>query len=171
MGQNNQSNDTNKEINNANDVEFVKKFSLGFRIAYAVIAWLLLGLQVPTGTSWFISIILYQVPFLIDYLSFKALSTKRLWIKRIEVIYSLVIVGLSFLGCAGLFVIVQNEGNPFIQINAGYIALRGVSISAFSFWIILIVTAWLNVLDYGQFSTKEEDELQETFASNSVAQK
>jgi hypothetical protein len=161
--------DSNNILKNAQEEKFLKKFNLGFRILYAIVAWILLGFQIPLGSSWFISIILYQFPFLIDYLSFKPYDSKRNIIKNIEVIYSLSIIIISFLGCAGVFVIIQNGQDMFIQMNMNFIALRGKSINIFFYWILLLGTVCLNTIDYGQYITQEEKKLDENISKNVIA--
>ncbi|MBY6835793.1 hypothetical protein HYH34_17365, partial [Clostridium botulinum] len=47
---------------------FSDKLSLGFRAIYSIIAWGLLGMSIPIGNSYFISILLFIIPLCMDYI-------------------------------------------------------------------------------------------------------
>lgn len=166
-----------KKVNSSNKLDvsqkenkFFKKFIFIFRIVYAVVAWFLLGLKIPTGSSWFISILLYQIPFLIDYISFTVSDKYSKKIRGIEIAYSLIIIVISFVGCAGAFEVIKDGKVDMLQINSDFVTLKGNSFRVFWCWIVLLITPCLNMVDLGQYTSEEEKELEGSFDKSVVVQ-
>lgn len=110
---------------------------LGFRFAYTCIAWFILGMGISEGTSFFVSIALFAMPLLMDYLKFNPRDKMRIRIKTIEIIVVGFWVIVGVLGSFGVFEIIKLNGEFILKTSDKFIAMKyiNVKLSDLWFWI------------------------------------
>lgn len=102
-----------------------KVAGLGWRFAYTVFAWFILGYGITGGNSFFVSLTLFAVPLLMDYLKFRPKTTWRIGLKSFGVLFSSLWVLIGLVGMSGILKIVIVNEELHFKVSEKFIALSG----------------------------------------------
>ncbi|WP_156040127.1 hypothetical protein [Alicyclobacillus macrosporangiidus] len=119
---------------------------LGFRIIYTFISWVVLGKSVVEGQSFFVSVFLFAIPLLMDYLKFD--TSDRRWIRNTGIAVSMVWVVFSLMGLFGVLSIVSTKMGFVVMVSKDYIQFAGMSCSLSFVWWLLLSCVSLTVFDW-----------------------
>ncbi|PHV72198.1 hypothetical protein CS063_01615 [Sporanaerobium hydrogeniformans] len=101
--------------------------NLGFRVIYTFVSWLWLGYGVTDGNAFFVSLGLFIVPLLIDYLSFIPQENTRKWMKVFEISICIGVLIFAYIGISGSINII-NDGNNLVMIpTSNHLAFKGTN--------------------------------------------
>lgn len=139
------------------DDDPTKVAGLGFRCAYTVVAWVMLGFNIPNGNGYFMSLILFAAPLFIDYLRFRPSDLKiRKHLRRAGIIVTLIWIFLGVFGLGGVLSVITIENISNINISENFVVLKGIHFSSKYLWMFLGISALLTIADYFAYSTKYE---------------
>lgn len=119
--------------------------SLGFRVWFTFASVFVLGLVIgePNHDS-VISILIFLIPMMREYYSFKPRQISRIWLRRVQLGMIWLCVGICGLQVAG--VLELNESNLIFSDRLPYIS--GIHFSFHIIWILLWVLFFLTIADY-----------------------
>ncbi len=161
---------------------------LGFRCVYTFICLVILGFKVEPSTNFFITLIFFGVPLLVDYLKFgpdynkPGKITIRKTIRTVGIILSVLWV---ILGCVGTWgpielieysEITQNTSSTEqnvqtdnidskylkVQISKDFIVLKEKGLPLSFIWCLIGVSAFLTFFDIWVFKNAAEQKIVET---------
>lgn len=100
--------------------------NLNFRFVYTLIAWLVLGLGIAPGISFFSSMILFSLPLLMDYCKFRPDNGWRLYLRNFAFSSCLFWVILGICGLVGILSVKDMNHLLLIRVSDNYIILKGL---------------------------------------------
>lgn len=119
---------------------------LGFRVAYTVIAWIVLGKGVNQGQGFFVSLFLFMIPLLMDYMKFDFLNRK--WLRSIGIALSALWTLFSLVGLFGVLSVVATKHGLVVMLSKNYVVYPGLAMSLAAIWLLLLLSVFLTVFDW-----------------------
>lgn len=98
---------------------------LGWRFFITLFAWFILGLGISPGGNFFVSLILFSIPLLVDYLKFKPKEGWRKKLRRIGIILSGFWFFIGMIGLGSIVYIKNDNGLILLKVSRDFITLRG----------------------------------------------
>lgn len=135
--------------------------SLGWRILYTFISWLVLGEGILPGRGFFVSLILFIFPLLMDYLKFVPDTGFRSFLRYAGIIISSVWLLIGIIGTFGILSIVDSQHHLRIMIDQNYIVLGGASFPVSIIWWFIGINVVLTVVDWVFWECEIEKRIRE----------
>jgi len=135
---------------------------LGWRIAYTIIAWIILGQEISPGQSFFVSLILFSTPLAMEYLRFRPKAKFRKIIRLVGIMITGTWIIFGFIGMAGILEVIKSGNNLFVTFSKDFI-LNGTYIAKVVYiWSILSINVLLTIIDWIIYDNPLESEIEDT---------
>lgn len=134
---------------------------LGWRVAYTLVACLLLGKGVREGSGFFVSLLLFAFPLLLEYLRFQPKEKLRQWYRRICIIISACWVVVGIIGLTGVLEIYHFNNEFGVRVSYDYIVFPGFSFPLKYLWFTTLASVILTILDLWAYSSYPESVFKE----------
>lgn len=115
----------------------------GWRVGYTFVCWIWLGAGITEGNAFFISLGMFSLPLLVDYLSFKTSDTLRQKIKWMQIAFCTFFCLIGILGGFECLTIIKVGNILMVQSTNKHILLQNININLvlmYRFSAILIVS-------------------------------
>lgn len=103
-----------------------KLAGLGWRVVFATLSWWCLGLGLTEGDAFFVSIAMYIIPLLVEYISFTPKETYRNIFRWFQIIVCIIFGVIAFLGISDGITVANIDNNLFIIPMDTHIILKGL---------------------------------------------
>lgn len=122
--------------------------TLGWRFAFILFGWIILGKGIAPGNSFFTSLTLLASPLFIDYLKFRPRNKIRIILRNLGLISSSVWMFFGFLGMGNiLFVnIIGNES--YVKVSSDFIILSNLQFPVSALWGGVFINVFLACIDW-----------------------
>jgi Fe2+ transport system protein B len=135
-----------------------KAATLGWRAAYTVIAWIILGQGIKAGQGFFVALTLFSMPLLMDYMRFNPNTKVRLYVRNAGIIISLLWVIIGFIGLCGPLGIENINEQLSIAVSNDFIVGKGFFIPLHYLWSFLSLSLFLTIVDWIIYQGPQEEE-------------
>lgn len=122
--------------------------NLGWRVIYTILTYAVLGLGINPGTGFFVSLTLFAIPLLIEYLKFIPDTFWRRLIRKTGIIFSLYCVFIGVLGLIGIFNIEIVNDKLLLVVAKNYIVAQGQFCGLDSIWYSVGFSIPLTLIDW-----------------------
>lgn len=123
---------------------------LGFRVLWTAVSVLILG-YCPLdsgGNTVFSAYLMFSIPMLKEYMSYKPEATIREMFRRIEIIWHSSISIISFLGLVDVLRLVKVNDTLNIQISPNYVIFSGLNINFSLFFMFCCMSIIFCMIDW-----------------------
>lgn len=140
-----------------------KLSNLGFRVLYTAAGWWWLGYGVSEGSTFFVSLGLFILPLLIDYISFSPPEKMRKYLKGFQITLCVISLLLAYLGSIHSIDIIKEANTLYIIPDKNHLLLMDLDFKfklslAYMFHIIYVAFAfidWVSAPRQHEFKYKE----------------
>jgi len=132
---------------------------LWVRCVYTFAAWFILGQGIQPGPNFFVALIMFSAPLLMDYLKFNPNSKTRKIIRRLGIGSSLLWIGISFFGMGDYLAWSNINGEYGITLSGEHVLKNHLPIESFPFfyiWCSIGFSAFLTGIDAVVFKSPVE---------------
>ena len=135
-----------------NDTPTKVKF-LGWRFAYTFFAYVITGLGITNGNSFFTQITLFVLPLFMDYFRYMPDTKGREKLQIIGICVTGFWLLTGLIGVFGILELVSLQKGVFVQLSQKYI-FYGFSVRLTYFWLAMSICVFLTVIDWFFFGYK-----------------
>jgi hypothetical protein len=121
---------------------------LGWRFGYTLIAWIILGFGITEGNTFFVALLLFSIPLLMDYLKFKPVTMIRFVFCKVGVFVTGFWAIFGFLGLCGIFYVILDKNTLYIRVTDAYIDYKGLSFELKIVWRFVILNVFMTIVDW-----------------------
>lgn len=118
------------------------------RVIINVISAAILGINFDQiNNSYFVAMIIFTIPILLDYLRFRPAEKLRRLFHFIGKCLVFIVLFISVLGIVGVFSIESFDDNPHILVQEGYVIASGFHLPAIILWLTMALNVFISVID------------------------
>lgn len=121
---------------------------LGWRVFYTGCSWLVIGLGLQEGTSFFNNIVLVSSALFFDYLKFSPQNVTRKVVRFISLIVTFLGTFFGIVGMAGVFIVKNIEGVLYLINSPQHIYDGQVLLPLAFVWKGYSINVLLTIVDY-----------------------
>lgn len=121
---------------------------LGWRVLYTVMAWVVLGAGIMPGNGFFVSLVLFSMPLLMDYLRFDPDTKRRRRLRYLGIGFSVFCAMTGFFGLAGIFGVELVQNELCFVVAKNYIVAKGALCPLERIWYIIGTAIPLTIADW-----------------------
>lgn len=109
--------------------------------------------------GYFVTMIIFALPILLDYFRFRPADKIRRWIYHVGKGIVIFVSLICLFGIVGVFEIVSLSGTPNIMVREGYVIASGLHVPAYLLWLLMALNVLLSAIDTFFVYTKAEQKI------------
>lgn len=134
---------------------------LGWKFALTLCTWVILGYGVNPGNGFFVSLELFSIPLLADYLKFKPYESKRKKCRNIGIVISGAWGIIGFFGLAGILVIKNVNNTLMCAVSSQYLVLKNSMFPVVNLWYWSALLIGCVIIEWVIYSSPLENKVME----------
>lgn len=129
---------------------------LACRAAYTFIAWFVLGNNILSGQSFFVSITLFVLPLFMDYMKFTPCDYWRNLLRKISLVITAIFVFIGILGMMNVLTLIDINGVLSLSFSDSHIAFKNISLGVEKLYYLMLSACFLTITDWVANSSPSE---------------
>lgn len=131
--------------------------SPSLRVLINVLSAGILGINFSQITNgYFVTMMIFAIPILLDYFRFKPAVKLRRAIYHVGKALVILVTLICLFGIVGVLTIVSLDDTPHIMVRADYVIASGFHFPAYILWVLMALNVLLSVIDTFFVRTRAE---------------